>query len=440
MAQPVFEEPRFGEGGTILPDPGNFAVKHLSDQTIYNQLDATNALQHDVVSFDQSRLPDGAVYPLQNAFGAPGVDFVNSISNSGKIIFHLVGDTGVTQAGKIYKNELTVADQLSAESRAEKPEDCPAFLFHLGDVVYDFGEAEYYYDQFYDPFRNYARPIFALPGNHDSFIVPGTVSADEPLRIFERNFCATTPNITPEAKSLHRTAMMQPGVYFTLDAPYVRIIGLFSNSLEDPGVISSENGQWPDVPDFQLSYLRAQLAKIRDEKYSGAVLIAVHHPPFTYQPPGNGKSSDHSGSPAMLRQIDSICKEVGVYPHAFLSGHAHNYQRYTRTISFPNAAQDYEVPFIICGNGGHNASPLILKDYRRLQDPNAGADVSYLEAQPAVTSKKLTIDYSDDYNYGYLRATVTQNQLSITYTPTGRQGGKVPDTVTIDLASHRLVQ
>ena len=28
--------------------------------------------------------------------------------------------------------------------------DIPVFLLHLGDVVYSFGEAAYYYDQFYD--------------------------------------------------------------------------------------------------------------------------------------------------------------------------------------------------------------------------------------------------------------------------------------------------
>ena len=32
----------------------------------------------------------------------------------------------------------------------------------------------------------------------------------------------------------------------------------------------------------------------------------------------------------MLAQIDAICEETGVWPHAVLSGHAHNYQRFTR--------------------------------------------------------------------------------------------------------------
>ena len=72
---------------------------------------------------------------------------------------------------------------------------------------------------------------------------PAAPAGSEPLTIFGRNFCSANPVITPEAASLHRTAMIQPGVYFTLDAPFVRVIALFSNSLEDPGVISSEQGQ-----------------------------------------------------------------------------------------------------------------------------------------------------------------------------------------------------
>jgi hypothetical protein len=193
------------------------------------------------------------------------------------------------------------------------------------------------------------------------------------------------------------------------------------------------------VPDFQLNYLTAQLTKIRDEKYAGAVIIAVHHPPFSYKPKKSVTTGDHGGSPAMLRDIDTICKNVGVYPHAFISGHAHNYQRYTRTVAFAKGQPDYQVPCIVCGNSGHNSSLFVRGDKQHLQDPNDGDDVTYLEDNPAVTSKKLTIEYSDDYNYGHLKATADANQLSVTYTPTGNGGGKQPDTVTVDLATHQLV-
>jgi hypothetical protein len=32
----------------------------------------------------------------------------------------------------------------------------------------------------------------------------------------------------------------------------------------------------------------------------------------------------------MRAQIDKICNETGVWPHAVLSAHAHNFQRFTR--------------------------------------------------------------------------------------------------------------
>jgi hypothetical protein len=157
------------------------------------------------------------------------------------------------------------------------------------------------------------------------------------------------------------------------------------------------------------------------------VIIAVHHPPFSYRPNKNAKGAVHGGSPAMLRQIDAICQKVGVYPHAFISGHAHNYQHYTRTISFARGADDYQVPYIVCGNSGHNVTPLVDlvdKDYKHTQDPADGSDVSYLDSKAAVTSKGLTIDYSDDFNYGYLRATVDKNTLTVnlrSHRHTGRQ-------------------
>jgi hypothetical protein len=115
--------------------------------------------------------------------------------------------------------------------------------------------------------------------------------------------------------------MTQPGVNFALDAPFARILCLFSNALEDPGVISSGNGHWQDVPDYQLEFLEAQLDKIKTSKYKGAVLLAVHHPPFSYAPKKgtNSEGGSHGCSTDMLREIDKICAKVGVYPHAFLS-------------------------------------------------------------------------------------------------------------------------
>jgi hypothetical protein len=37
--------------------------------------------------------------------------------------------------------------------------------------------------------------------------------------------------------------------------------------------------------------------------------------------------------------------------------HAHNYQRYTRIMKFGKS--EIDVPFIVCGDGGHNVNPLV---------------------------------------------------------------------------------
>ncbi len=263
-----------------------------------------------------------------------------------------------------------------------------------------------------------------------------------PLNIFARNFCATEPTVTQEAASLHRTAMTQPGVYFSLEAPFVRIIGLFSNALEDPGVISSEGGNWPGVPDYQLEYLAAQLQLIKKQKYAGAVLLATHHPPFSYSPPpkSGGTHGNHSSSTAMLKQIDTICKAQGVYPHAFLSGHAHNYQRYARTVTF--GGKNIEVPFIVCGDGGHNANRLVKgKRGQPGQEPNFGAQVSYLDKNSAIPSKGLQLKHYDDTNYGYLRITVDKSRLQIGFHQVGKSS--IPqsrvDMVSVELASRKII-
>jgi len=433
LSQPVFSE------SNITPDPTRFKTKHPSDSQLYKEIG--NLLKKDVVSFDKSRGQAADLYTFQNALGPHGSEIVQGIKSAGKIIFHSVGDTGASNE-KRYGHEISVADQLTVDWHNANDANRPAFLFHLGDVVYDFGESAYYYDQFYDPLRNYSAPIFAIAGNHDSFVVPNTPAGEEPLRTFARNFCAEQPTVTPEAGSLHRTAMTQPGVYFALDAPFVRIIGLFSNALEDPGVISSGKGKWPNVPDYQLEFLTAQLQRIRQEKYAGAVLLATHHPPFSYSPApkDTGSGGNHSSSIEMLREIDTICKTVGVYPHAFLSGHAHNYQRFARTISF--GGKDFEVPFIVCGDGGHNVNLLVRgKKGQPSQEPPYGIPVSYLDVKPVVSSHGVILKHYDDQNYGYLRITVDKKNLRIGFQQVG--GTSVlqsrVDLVTVDLASHTVV-
>src|SRR5262249_25610656 len=144
---------------------------------------------------------------------------------------------------------------------------------------------------------------------------------------------------------------------------------------------------------------------------------------------------------ALLEQIDTICKDVGIYPHAFLSAHQHNYQRYTRTIHF--GGKEIEVPFVVCGSGGHHITPLVQGPRGQpAQRPRFGSNVAFLDSRVAVEARGLTLENYDDNrsHYGYLRITVTAEQLRIAFQLAEEDVTQAQaDLVTVDLATHLLV-
>jgi hypothetical protein len=405
-AQPRFAQP------ALTPDPTKFQTPHdsASDNAAYKVLDK-QARTLRPLPFPPSRGGVEPVLRLQDVLGAAGPASVKAITQSQQIVFHAVGDTGNTRS---VKPQNAVTDKLLADFNEPDSAQVPSFLFHLGDVVYSFGEAQYYYDQFYEPYREYPRPVIAIAGNHDGMVVPG--GSTPTLQAFLENFCAATSVQTPESGGLDRTAMIQPGVYYTLEAPFVRILALYSNRLEDPGVISSQGKTYPELSNLQLDFLTAALQRVANEKFTGALIFAVHHPPYT--------TGNHGGSPLMLRDMDSICKATGVWPHAVLSGHAHSYQRYTRITG------GMEIPYVIGGNGGHGLTPLVRAGAPALRAPMA------LSSIPGVTFENY-----DDKDYGYLRVIANAQQLRIEYHPSGDGAAvKTPDdSVTVDLKTRQLV-
>jgi hypothetical protein len=391
-AGPVFAQPQ------PTPDPTGFKTP-VTDQN-----------DKEIASVEAVPQPRGnAVEPvltLQQVYGSQGAAKVQAITAAGQIVFHCVGDTGSVKGPT---TEDLVSDKLVTDFQEAIPADVPCFLFHLGDVVYYFGEATYYYDQFYDSSRNYPAPIIAIPGNHDGVVWSGDPAPT--LQAFLRNFCAPAPAQSPDAGGLLRTTMIQPGVYFTLEAPFVRILGVYSNVLEDPGVLSDQNGTYSNLDQRQVAFLTTALKRVQSDKFTGAVLIAVHHPPFT-------GGTVHGGSPQMLADIDSACRAAGVWPHAVLAGHAHNYQRYTRTIN------GLSIPFLVAGCGGHSPLSKMRGTYRT----------------PYKIDDTLTLESYDDTDYGYLRIIVTATTLSIEFHPQHDGGAtKTPDDlVTVTLATHTI--
>ncbi len=345
---------------------------------------------------------------------------VAKMQAAGQIVFHSAGDTG----GIIRPEpQLAVADAMAADraSRSGAGEQ-PAFLYHLGDVVYYFGQERYYPEQFYDPYRNYDAPIFAIPGNHDG-VMYRNEQVDFSLQPFVENFCAATPS--EAVPSFTRTTMTQPGVYFTLTAPFLRIIGLYSNTGESAGVLSD-----PKIGTAQIDFLKAQLAAAAAARREAqqALIVAVHHPPFT-------GSSQHFPSAGMLREIDECCEAAGIWPDLMLSGHAHLYERYTRTMKADGRA----IPYVVAGNGGYYNLPG-LKRNRFGRKPQPG-----VHTEPDGFGNTIRLDQYNDTDYGFLRITVSAGTIEVeamAVTPSAQSN--TPPTVqqmdafTVDLRAHTV--
>lgn len=331
---------------------------------------------------------------------------MQKIQNAGKITFHTVGDTG-----GIHNPEFQFA---VADAMAEDLSSGAAFWYHLGDVIYYFGQEQYYFEQFYDPYRNYNAPIFAIPGNHDGAVYTGETAKS--LDAFLANFCTPQPTRSPDSQGAVRTTMDQPGVYFTLDAPFVKFIGLYSNTSEGgtEGVIANSK-----IGDAQLNFLKQQLAAAKAERDKGqgrALVIATHHPPFTGSP-------SHVPSPSMLKQIDQACAAAGIQPDLHLSGHAHLYERYTRTVA------GKQIPYLVAGMGGYYNLPGLKPQNRRAPAPStplSGTDAS---------GNPLKLEVYNDNTFGFLRLTVSPASIDgvfVTVDPTSGKTG-VGDNFTVDL-------
>ena len=81
-----------------------------------------------------------------------------------------------------------------------------------------------------------------------------------------------------------------------------------------------------------------------------------------------------------------------------LSGHAHNYQRLTRTLN------GMDIPYIVAGSGGHGLSKM-----RAIK----GSSIR----TPLVIDPTLTLESYDDTDYGYLRIVADATMLRIEFPP-----------------------
>ncbi len=301
-----------------------------------------------------------------------------------RLVFHCVGDVGGVH-GTATQEAIAEAMERQIRNAAEK--DSPRFMYIVGDVVYFNGQQKLYKTEFYEPYQYYPALIFAIPGNHDgdTHVRKGDTPDTEPsLFGFSENFCDSTPRHA----SPYRMSMTQPYPYWTLEAPFVTIVGLYSN------VEGSLDARGRSDQQF---YFENQL---RNADSSKKLIVTVHHPPYSLD-------SAHGGCPDILNALDRAVAASGRLPDAVISGHVHNYQRFSRKVKDPKTNKARTIPYIVAGASGYADD---ARSMHRIQKDLKNERLPYQTKVPDVKLENF-----NEAEPGFLRVTVDKNQIAFEY-------------------------
>jgi hypothetical protein len=280
----------------------------------------------------------------------------------GHLVFHCAGDTGGI---KMADYQTAVANAMKADLTLAA-DAAPSFFYHLGDVVYYNGQVTDYYAQFYEPYDHYTAPIISIPGNHDGDPIN---SSQVSLDGWVRYFMQPDAHVNPESQDAPRATMSQPNVYFTLNCPFVTIIGMYTN-VPEGGSIDSIQQQW----------LTNEFDSAPKDK---ALIVALHHPIYSFD-------DHHSGSARMADAIQAAINDSRRVPNMVLTAHVHDYQRFERDL-----VGDSPTPFLVIGHGGYY-------------------NLHGLTAKPGTTDEETQAKLiaANDTQHGYVIFTVDANEIS----------------------------
>jgi len=303
---------------------------------------------------------------------------IKKIGDNKRLVFHTVGDTGGVNT-TTYQQHVATYMELDCTANNDDA-GVPSFFYHLGDVVYYDGEIANYYWEFYEPYLHYPGPIVAIPGNHDGDVDPHDQynQPSDSLKGFVRNFCSQAVVHLPEADDAPRDAMTQPNVFWTLETPLATIVGLYTN-VPEGGRLGQD----------QLSWFEQELASAPADR---ALILALHHPIYSAY-------GHHPGSQYLKSTVEEAAKAAKRIPDLILTGHVHNYQRFTGNIA------GKPVVTIVAGAGGYNHKLHALD--RRAFDPNG---VPY-----KFPNEPETLEKFNDFQHGYLIIDVRKDQILGSY-------------------------
>jgi hypothetical protein len=380
---------------------------------------------------------------------------------AGVLTFHMLGCSGafaehepqrqVVRAlvAQLHPRTARASGAPGAAPGGEPPAVRPSFLYHLGDIVYKDDNASdeegsdqpaMYRDQFFAPYADYNRPIFAIAGNHDGKRT--TDPRTSAIEHFLAQFCA--PGKRARRHDDRRPPMAQPYPYWRLATPFAYIIALYSN-IHNGGVLD-DPASATERPQYR--WLVEQLRDVRRRNAASsrprAVLLAVHYPPYsgaanfaqrgdpTLGPSGAG--AEHTLGTVLQRAFT----ESGQRPDAVFSAHNHLYQRLTY-----RHADGREVPYVIAGSGGHGP---VEDMWETCAGKHAAPAPSKRPPFNAVLppglalarDERVRVVAYDDQRFGFLRVSVTASAVWGEFFAVHHDTVTRADAFHLDLAAHTV--
>lgn len=172
------------------------------------------------------------------------------------------------------------------------------------------------------------------------------------------------------------------------------------------------------MDDKQIEWLNSELTNAPANK---ALIIALHHPIYSLD-------VMHSGSKYMSGILENAIQQTGRWPDMLLTGHVHNYQRFTRNIA------GRAIPYIVAGAGG----------YWHLHALATDAQGKAITTPYPVVGTDTTLESYCTDRHGYLLMEATPTTLKGSYytVPRPHESWSAPasllDTFTLNLQTHTL--
>ena len=242
------------------------------------------------------------------------------------------------------------------------------FLVVSSDVIYPAGAIEDYERNFYLPFQGFAKPVYAIPGNHDwydalegfnaNFLEPKAARAAIEARV-EADYGLTSTNARRMERLVAEAARLR-GLY-GVDVAHQRA-PFFELQTQDFALLAIDTGILRSVDEQQWAWLERALDRSRGK----FIMAIVGHPRFAGghdTPPvaEGGDVSDASGNFAALYRL-LASRNVKIA----MAGDTHDFEYYKEKVGGEGPARTMH--HFVNGGGGAYLSIGTALDFPKQPD------------------------------------------------------------------------